>query len=440
MATLWTDLERRFGRGLLAYLTQRYGAQTDSLIGRLRLADANVLGFGYGPKRVGGAPTERASVIVFVVEKREPALVDEDSLVPDFLDDVETDVVAIGSVQLLSYRREDPPVPWGSGVETADEGFLSTYAGTFGAVVTRDAAPHLLSNAHVLAPQGVSAGTSVYHGVTNEPHDRIATLTAWVDPVPLSGLMPAPEAEWNYVDAAVARVLPERDGVSELVAALPGGATTVGWRAVSDVPEGLTLAYRSINTEGGEHVGAVLAIGASLTVTTERGEALYVNQIVMDGGRALHGDSGSVALTEANETGRRDAVGLVFAGTRSFTQRDGSEVAMSVAVLNPIEQVLALLGATLGDPASPFLPFLDDLPEEYREVLDPLDPVSLRKALARPVTAVDLPLEAWLRWKGAPSAVVLRVAQEDGVAARVANAPTRIRIPPRYGDLTVTRD
>ncbi len=235
-------------------------------------------------------------------------------------------------------------------------------------------------------------------------------------------------------------MLPEREGVTTLVAALPDGATEVGWRAVSDVPEGLALSYRSINTEGGVHAGAVLAIGASLTVSTERGEALYVNQIVMDGGRAMHGDSGAVALTEPDETGRRDAVGLVFAGTRSFTRRDGVEVATSVAVLNPIEQVLALLGASLGEPASPFLPFLDDLPVSYRDVIDPLGPVSLRAALARPVAEVELPLEAWLAWKGAPQAVVRRVTRENSVTAQVANVPARIRVPPRFGDLSVTRE
>ena len=120
----------------------------------LRLA--NVVGCGWGRKRVGQEKTDHEGLVVFVSKKKPLTELKRNDIVPKLVGDTPTDVMEIGDVKLLAVSeltdrtaRTRPAAP---GVSI---GHVAVTAGTFGAVV-RDAdtgQPYILSNNHVVANQ-----------------------------------------------------------------------------------------------------------------------------------------------------------------------------------------------------------------------------------------------------------------------------------------------
>jgi hypothetical protein len=82
--------------------------------------------------------------------------------------------------------------------------------------------------------------------------------------------------------------------------------------------------------------GKVYAFNAIVNVSYDRGVARFVNQIVITPGHFSNGgDSGSLVVVDQKSTDDRKPVGLLFAGSQTFS------------VANPIDSVLSLFGVTI---------------------------------------------------------------------------------------------
>lgn len=108
----------------------------------------NVVGAGKGYKSVRGQTTRTPAVVVLVKEKLPVSKLQRGAKVPRVLDEVDTDVLEVGELRLLSRTGYHRPAQPGMSI-----GHYKVTAGTFGAVVKdrRTGEPLILSNNHVLA-------------------------------------------------------------------------------------------------------------------------------------------------------------------------------------------------------------------------------------------------------------------------------------------------
>lgn len=206
---------------------------------------------------------------------------------------------------------------------------VAVSAGTLGAFVRVDGVLHALSNYHVLAgsPSAQVGDLVLQPGPADggrAPRDRVGTLAATV---------PLAPGRTATVDAAVALLDEEQVDL--------------------DYPVGRVT--RTVVALGGEDV---VKIGRTTAVTTGRVTAIELDDIVVGYGEDLGdlrfddqievestmpgpfsrgGDSGSLVCT-------RDglALGLLFAGSET-----GGDNGTGLTYLNPIDTVLAALGAEL---------------------------------------------------------------------------------------------
>ncbi|MGQ9823833.1 MAG: hypothetical protein ACUVSK_02350 [Desulfotomaculales bacterium] len=314
----------------------------------------NVVGVGVGHKMVGGQSTGRVSLVVFVEKKAPAAKLARGHLVPMKIGDVETDVIEIGRVRLLGERtrRVRPAQP---GVSI---GHYKISAGTFGAVVKDRTTGEklILSNNHILAnaTNGRDGRSQIGDPVLQPgphdgggPRDRIATLLRYV---PVKRTVQETECpfaaaaeraagavlhifrpdydlkllkrsqETNVVDCAVAR--PDAPGlISEDVLDI-GPVTGV---ADPGPGEGVLKSGRT----SGVTEGKVVAVGVTVKVDITEGEVgWFSDQVVGDLG-SRPGDSGSLIVN-----GKKEAVGLLFAGSDRYT------------VFNRIKNVMEKLNVT----------------------------------------------------------------------------------------------
>lgn len=252
------------------------------------------------------------------------------------------DVRRTGRVRPLTVRGPRAPVataravgetgrvrPLRPGVSVAHR---DVSAGTLGGFVSVDGSPgtYVLSNHHVLAgAPDAQVGDPVLQpgpadGGTAE--DRIGTL---------GRLVPLVRGERALVDAALALV---DDGVgidpAYPVGALAGVADAVGDDVVQKI--GRTTGVTDGRVTAIELDGVVVGYGPEL------GELTFDNQIEVQGTGAAPfsrgGDSGSLVYRRAD----RRAVGLLFAGSET-----GGENGGGLTYLNPVEEVLTALRATL---------------------------------------------------------------------------------------------
>ncbi len=109
----------------------------------------HVVGLGYGRKEKNGSKTDKEAIVVLVDKKVPARKLSSKDIVPQMMENYETDVVEIGDIQLLNSRtqRMRPASP---GISI---GHYKISAGTLGAlVVDKDSGqPMILSNNHVLA-------------------------------------------------------------------------------------------------------------------------------------------------------------------------------------------------------------------------------------------------------------------------------------------------
>lgn len=309
----------------------------------LRLA--NVVGCGWGRKRVGQSKTEQEGLVVFVRRKLPRTQLKRADIVPRQIADVPTDVIEIGDVKLLavaeSVDRTGRMRPAAPGISI---GHVGVSAGTFGALV-RDATTgerFILSNNHVLANQtdgrderaqigdpvlqpGAYDGGTVdgdvigylerfapVRPIVSLPSCSIARSVELMLNIPLRLFRPQYEARLvrradtdNIVDCAIAKPVEPTWVTANIV--------DVG-RVKGMVEAEVGMKVLKSGRSSGVTSGEIVALGTTINVGLGGGTiARFADQIVTTP-MAAPGDSGSLVLDDKHR-----AVGLLFAGSQQAT-------------------------------------------------------------------------------------------------------------------------
>lgn len=258
------------------------------------LESSNILGVGYGVKVTAGTVTNDLAVRVYVRAKAPRSSLLKRELVPPAIEDVPTDVIAVGDLAAQFPR------PVGCGVSCGHTDINT--AGTIGCLVTSNGTNRfILSNWHVLTDlNGAAPGDPILEpgrldgGATNPP---IARLTAY-QPVHFND---AP----NRIDAAIAEVIDPAEVAPEIDA--------IG-RVVSSPME--AELYQSVRKRGRttlHTLGMVMDCAADVRVRYGNRVAQFTDQIAVTGVNgpfSAGGDSGSLVVDAVT----RRPVGLLFAG------------------------------------------------------------------------------------------------------------------------------
>lgn len=303
----------------------------------------NVVGVAAGVKWSKGQPTGEPALLVLVTHKVDKSALSRSDLVPPKIQDLQTDVLAIGSpvagggaaaeagAQTLTKRIR--PAEGGYSV-----GHVKITAGTI-ATAVYDIQPggstsppqhgigippryYILSNNHVLANSNdANLGDPVlqpgpFDGGA-DPADRIARLSRFV---PITFQPPVPLAQHrNVVDAAVAE-----GEFHDLDREIYWGGYVRGWRPKAKVSVG-TLVQKTGRTTN-YTLGRITAVNATVDVGYGGGRVARFRDQIITTAMSAGGDSGSLVTTLDNV-----AVGLLFAGSSVST------------ICNQFENVRALL-------------------------------------------------------------------------------------------------
>ncbi|MBN1582873.1 MAG: hypothetical protein JXA89_19335 [Anaerolineae bacterium] len=313
---------------------------------------ANVIGMGVGVKWISGQPTGEPALVVLVTQKLEKGQVSKADLIPNKLQDMQTDVLAIGypmagggsapAITAQSLAKRIRPAEGGYSV-----GHVRITAGTIATCVydiLRDGkvSPplqgygvpkqyYILSNNHVLANSNdASPGDPIlqpgpYDGGT-DPADRIAKLSRFV-PIDFEPAIPR-EKHRNLVDAAIAE-----GEFCDLDREIYWCGYVRGWRPKDKVTIG-TIVQKTGRTTN-YTTGRITVVDATVDVGYGGGRvARFTDQIVTTD-MSAGGDSGSLVTTLDNV-----AVGLLFAGSSSATIVNQIEHVRSLLRVEVAEQVL----------------------------------------------------------------------------------------------------
>lgn len=314
----------------------------------------NVVGVGIGYKEVRGRQTEELVIKALVRQKVPVAGLPPQAIIPQRIDGVPTDVVAVGEIKAQQSRTERyRPAPGGVSI-----GHYQVTAGTFGCVV-RDRASGtrlILSNNHVLAnSNAANPGDAILQpgavdgGQVNE--DIIAYLERFypihftTEPGNCSFAQAFAElgnaiaaligskhrlntyqqepGAYNLVDAAVAKPINDGDILDEIL--------EIG--EISGTAEAfLGMAVRKSGRTTGLTTGEINVLDSTVDVSYGVGQvARFENQLVA-GPMSQGGDSGSLVVAADSQA----AVGLLFAGSEQTT------------IFNPIQAVLDSLEVDIG--------------------------------------------------------------------------------------------
>lgn len=314
-----------------------------------RKLPANVVGMGVGVKWKNGQPTGEPALVVLVTHKVPREQLGESDMVPLKLQDMQTDVLAIG------YPFAEGSEPPDTGARTltgrvrpakggCSVGHHKITAGTIGTCVY-DLLPegsnspsgqgigipskyYILSNNHVLAnSNNAAAGDPIlqpgpYDG-GSDPADRIAVLSRFI-PITLDPPVNR-EQHNNLVDAAIAE-----GQFIDLDREIYWIGHVRGWRLKADVNVG-TLIKKTGRTTNFT-TGRITAVSATVDVGYGGGKVARFKDQIVTTNFSDGGDSGSLVTTLDNV-----AVGLLFAGSAKAT------------ILNQIENVRSLLGVEVAE-------------------------------------------------------------------------------------------
>jgi len=220
----------------------------------------------------------------------------------------------------------------GGNINDRSKAFCS--GGTLGALV-QDAsgAQYILSNNHVLArTNAAKLGEDIIQPglidqspvCAQDSSDAVADLSRFV-PIQFKG---KGATQANTVDAAIAAV---RSGAVDP----KGSILDIGMISDTTLQPGLGLAVKKSGRTTGLTTGSISATDVTVDVSYGSGKtARFVNQILVTPGTFIDsGDSGSLMVEDLDPTPH--AVGLLFAGSSS------------VAIANPIDDVLSAFGVTM---------------------------------------------------------------------------------------------
>ncbi len=205
------------------------------------LAKGNVVGLGIGEKITNGQQTGKPALVVFVETKAPRTTLTSANLVEPVIEGVETDVVEIGTPELLANTARLRPAIGGISI-----GHVNISAGTFGCLLRSEADGQLyiLSNNHVLADSnaGQFGDAIIQPGDADlgmDPVDRIATLYRYPAVSPTSD---------NLVDCALARPVNANDVRAVILDAWTDVKLIPGWFGAQN--QGGDVALAVITGEG----------------------------------------------------------------------------------------------------------------------------------------------------------------------------------------------
>lgn len=331
-------------------MREKGGRVVDAVLRALRISAPrllglpNVVGVGKGYKHVGGESTGKPSLTVLVRRKLPKDALAAFEVVPNSIEDADTDVIEVGDVVALESAvevsrtsKQRPAMP---GLSI---GHYKITAGTFGAIVydQKTGDPLILSNNHVLANSSngkdgrAKVGDPIlqpgkYDGATDT--DIIARLYRFVPvnmevsspdcPVAaavekaLNGVVRRFRKNYrlkmfkatsgvNLVDAAVAKPVQNSMVVPDIIGiGVPKGTAEV---AVGEK-------VRKSGRTSGLNSGDVKVVQATIKIGMgDAGDATFGDQIVVTH-MAQPGDSGALVVN-----GKGQAVGLLSAGSDSVS-------------------------------------------------------------------------------------------------------------------------
>jgi hypothetical protein len=256
-----------------------------------------------------------------------------------------------------------PPVPLGvSGGNMNDQSAGWCCSGTLGCLVADSGGiQYILSNNHVLAitNNGTPGDPIIQPGLVDtncafDPYQTVAHLSDFVE---------IKFVDSNTVDAAIAEVVPgmvATDGNINLIG-------TISSQVLANPPLG-TKVRKSGRTSGLTN-GKIAAVGVTVLIYYETScgslstqTANFVNQLrLRPGGFIKSGDSGSLVVTRTRKGICPQAVGLVFAGSKT----DGF-----VCPIQPILDAfgVTIVGACTGAAAAPAAPEAEAIMAQSAEV------------------------------------------------------------------------
>ncbi len=306
---------------------------------QVEIPKANVVGVGLGVKWSNGEPTGKPAVLALVSHKLDPADLAPEDMVPEKINDLPTDVLAIGEpfagqaepieVGIEALARRTRPASGGYSVA-----HVAVTAGTIGTCVydlqgtgsNPAGIPgryYILSNNHVLAnSNNASIGDTILQpgpfdgGV--DPSDRIARLHRFV-PITFS---PPVDRRFhrNLVDAAVAE-----GQFHDLKREIHWLGHLQGWIPRSGVNVGMPVHKTGRTTS--YSTGRITTVNATVDVNYGGGRVARFRDQIITTNMSAGGDSGSIVAERLSNK----AVGLLFAGSPVAT------------ILNQIQHVRALL-------------------------------------------------------------------------------------------------
>jgi hypothetical protein len=296
------------------------------------LGKRNVVACGVGYKEVGGARTDELCVIVSVAKKVAREELAAGDLIPQFLEEIKTDVQETGVIRALQERTDKwRPAPGGVSC-----GHIDITAGTLGCLVSRGDQIYILSNNHVLAnsnegqPGDPILQPGPHDGGTIE--DQIATLEEFVPinfgvDIPICPVATGTAAIFNWMARLVGsrhrlqafQENPEMNRVDAAIAR-PISADLVEKRILEigepqGVGEGtLGLKIRKSGRTTGLTSGEITQVDATVQVLYGLVRMATFTDQFMAGPISSGGDSGSAVLDESDRV-----IGLLFAGSDSVT-------------------------------------------------------------------------------------------------------------------------
>lgn len=295
----------------------RGAAEAASAEGKSLLAmippDANIRGVGFGAKVTAGAGIDTTAVRVYVRAKQPKRLLSEKEIVPEQINGMPTDVIAVGEITAAA-------VPCGVSV-----GHVNVTAGTLGCLVTVPGAPDtlfILSNNHVLAnANDAQQGDDIVQpgAIDGGTLPAIAALAAF-EPLHFDGTP-------NVIDAALAALLDPASVTSDLKDIGPVVPPIVA-----------PSVYQSVRKHGRttlHTVGVIMDVAADIKVGYGNNRvAAFHDQLAVTGVNGWFADRGDSGALVVDAVSRR-AVGLVVAVSQGLTY------------CNPIDVVLERFGAEI---------------------------------------------------------------------------------------------
>jgi hypothetical protein len=308
---------------------------------------ANVVGMGVGVKWKDGEPTGEPALLVLVTHKVDKDQLSRSDVVPAKLQDMQTDVLAIGQpfagldqssevgAETLAKRVRPAKGGYSVGHKNITAGTIAT--GVYDILPGGTTSPpahgigippkfYILSNNHVLAnTNAANIGDAIlqpgpFDGGT-DPADRIAILSRYI---PINFAAGAS----NLVDCAVAEV-----EFHDLDREVHWNGAARGWRRRANVTVGMLVKKTGRTTNF--TTGRITAINATINVGYGGGKVgRFVDQIVTTN-MSAGGDSGSLVMTLDNVV-----VGLLFAGSSTSMIANQIENVRSLLRVEVAEQIL----------------------------------------------------------------------------------------------------